>query len=68
MLCLECLAGAAGVPGGSAALGKQIEDLTVDLSKFTCEFFRVEVRSIASAAAGVCLTKPKSTPCQHKPQ
>ncbi|CAK0731782.1 hypothetical protein CVIRNUC_000042 [Coccomyxa viridis] len=33
---------ATGVPGGSAALEKQIEDLTIDLSKFTCEFFRVE--------------------------
>ena len=34
-----------GSDGGSKALDKQIEDLTVDLSQFTCEFFRVEVRS-----------------------
>lgn len=33
-----------GSDGGSKALDKQIEDLTVDLSQFTCEFFRVEVQ------------------------
>lgn len=34
-----------GFDGGSKALEKQIEDLNVDLSQFTCEFFRVEVQS-----------------------
>lgn len=32
-----------GTAEGSAALERQIEDLTVDLSAFTCDFFRVEV-------------------------
>ena len=65
MLCLKCLAGPAGVPGGSAALEKQIEDLTVDLSKFTCEFFRVEVRFNAFAAAGVACQNQTPAPCQE---
>ncbi|BDA51669.1 probable nitrogen regulatory protein P-II [Coccomyxa sp. Obi] len=33
---------AQGTAEGSAALERQIEDLTVDLSAFTCDFFRVE--------------------------
>ncbi|KAK9902661.1 hypothetical protein WJX75_001769 [Coccomyxa subellipsoidea] len=33
---------AEGLTGGAAALERQIEDLTVDLSAFTCDFFRVE--------------------------
>ena len=65
VLCLKFHAGPAGVPGGSAALEKQIEDLTVDLSKFTCEFFRVEVRSTALAIAGVACQSHSFTPCQQ---
>lgn len=35
-----------GSAEGSAALERQIEDLTVDLSAFTCDFFRVEVMQL----------------------
>lgn len=35
-----------GSAEGSAALERQIEDLTVDLSTFTCDFFRVEVMQL----------------------
>ncbi len=35
-----------GSAKGSAALERQIEDLTVDLSAFTCDFFRVEVMQL----------------------
>ena len=42
-LSLTLLVAASGIAGGSEQLKRQIEELTCDLSAFSCQFFRVEV-------------------------